>query len=115
MAQCKMGRLMENDVRLLFFSPSEDVEREHDDVFPSDERLRDVAPFFGRFWHENKALFVKPIHDIFGDTGQNLRHKIPKLADDRRREKSQSEYVDDFYGAVLAFLDFHLDHADLSQ
>jgi Uncharacterized conserved protein (DUF2293) len=32
----------------------------------------------------------------------------------RRREKAQSEYVEDFFGAVLAFLAFHPGHADLA-
>ena len=31
----------------------------------------------------------------------------------RRREKAQAEYVEDFHGAVLVFLAFHPDHADL--
>ncbi len=38
-----------------------------------------------------------------------------KEADARRRDKAQSEYVEDFYGAVLAFLAFHPQHADLAQ
>ena len=38
-----------------------------------------------------------------------------KETDARRREKTQSEYVGDFFGAVVAFLDFHLTHADLAQ
>lgn len=33
----------------------------------------------------------------------------------RRREKVQAEYVEDFHGAVLTFLRFHPDHADLAQ
>ena len=32
----------------------------------------------------------------------------------RRREKAQAEYVEDFHGAVLAFLAFHPAHADLA-
>ena len=31
-----------------------------------------------------------------------------KEADARRRDKAQADYVEDFYGAVLAFLAFHL-------
>jgi hypothetical protein len=38
-----------------------------------------------------------------------------KAADARRREKAQSEYVEDFAGAVLSFLSFHPDHTDLAQ
>jgi len=38
-----------------------------------------------------------------------------KVAEARRREKNQAEYVGDFFGAVLAFLDFHADHASLAQ
>ncbi|QDT44132.1 hypothetical protein Pan241w_42380 [Gimesia alba] len=33
----------------------------------------------------------------------------------QRREKVQAEYVEDFFGSVLAFLDFHPAHADLAQ
>ena len=38
-----------------------------------------------------------------------------KEADTRRREKAQAEYVEDFHGAVVTFLAFHSDHADLAD
>jgi hypothetical protein len=38
-----------------------------------------------------------------------------KDADGRRRDKAQAEYVEDFFGAVLAFLAFHPNHADLAD
>jgi hypothetical protein len=38
-----------------------------------------------------------------------------KEADARRRDKAQTEYVEDFRGAVLKFLAFHPAHADLAQ
>ncbi len=38
-----------------------------------------------------------------------------KEADARRRDKAQAEYVEDFFGAVLSFLDFHACYADLAQ
>ncbi|QVL34998.1 DUF2293 domain-containing protein [Telmatocola sphagniphila] len=38
-----------------------------------------------------------------------------KEAAARRREKVQIEYVEDFHGAVLAFLAFHPNHADLAD
>jgi hypothetical protein len=38
-----------------------------------------------------------------------------RAADARRRENAQAEYVEDFLGAVVAFLDFHPDHADLAD
>jgi len=38
-----------------------------------------------------------------------------KEAGARRREKAQAEYVEDFLGAVMTFLDFHSDHANLAQ
>lgn len=38
-----------------------------------------------------------------------------KAASTRRREKVQSEYVDDFFQAVLAFLDFHPEYKDLAH
>lgn len=37
-----------------------------------------------------------------------------KEASSRRREKVQAVYVEDFFGAVLSFLDFHPAHADLA-
>ncbi len=38
-----------------------------------------------------------------------------KAADAKRRENAQAEYVEDFFGAVVAFLDFHPAHAELGQ
>jgi hypothetical protein len=38
-----------------------------------------------------------------------------KEADARRRDKAQAEYVEDFYGAVVAFLAFHPAHTDLAH
>jgi hypothetical protein len=38
-----------------------------------------------------------------------------KEADARRREKAQAEYVEDFFGAVVAFLAFHPNHAELAH
>ena len=38
-----------------------------------------------------------------------------KLADAKRRNVVQAEYVEDFTGAVLAFLEFHANYADLAQ
>src|SRR5213078_1418656 len=37
-----------------------------------------------------------------------------KEADAKRREKAQTVYVEDFFGAVVAFLAFHPNHADLA-
>ncbi len=42
-------------------------------------------------------------------------HAKRKEADARRREKAQAEYVEDFLGAVVAFLDFHPDHTNLAR
>ncbi len=38
-----------------------------------------------------------------------------KVADARRRQKAQAGYVEDFHGAVVAFLGFHPKHADLAD
>ena len=38
-----------------------------------------------------------------------------KEADARRRDKAQAGYVEDFFGAVVAFLAFHLTYADLAN
>jgi hypothetical protein len=37
-----------------------------------------------------------------------------KEADARRRERAQAEYVEDFFGAVVIFLDFHSAYSDLA-
>jgi hypothetical protein len=42
-------------------------------------------------------------------------HAKRKQADVRRREKAQADYVEDFQGAVLSFLAFHGNYADLAQ
>src|SRR5262245_11641847 len=38
-----------------------------------------------------------------------------KQADARRRDKAQAEYVEDFFGAVVAFLAFHPNYAELAD
>lgn len=38
-----------------------------------------------------------------------------KEADARRRDKAQAEYVEDFFGAVVALLGFHGNYADLAD
>ncbi|CAN5240698.1 DUF2293 domain-containing protein [soil metagenome] len=38
-----------------------------------------------------------------------------KEADARRRDKAQAEYVEDFHGAVVAFLAFPANHAELAE
>jgi hypothetical protein len=38
-----------------------------------------------------------------------------KEADARRRDKAHAEYVDDFLGAVVTFLGFHQNYADLAD
>ena len=38
-----------------------------------------------------------------------------KQADAKRRDKAQEVYVEDFFGAVVAFLSFHPNHSDLAQ
>jgi hypothetical protein len=38
-----------------------------------------------------------------------------KEADSRRRDKAQAEYVEDFLSAVVRFLGFHENHADLAN
>jgi Uncharacterized conserved protein (DUF2293) len=38
-----------------------------------------------------------------------------KVADARRRDQAQAEYVEDFFGAVLTFLAFHPSHAHLAE
>lgn len=38
-----------------------------------------------------------------------------KVADAQRRDHAQAEYVEEFFAAVVAFLDFHAEHAELGQ
>ena len=38
-----------------------------------------------------------------------------KIANARRREKLQTEYVDEFLSSVIAFLDFHQEHAAVAE
>lgn len=38
-----------------------------------------------------------------------------KVADAKRRDKAQSEYVEDFRGAILSFLNFHSRYEDLAS
>lgn len=38
-----------------------------------------------------------------------------KVSDAKRREKAQAEYVEDFHGAVVAFLAFHPTHSQLAH
>src|SRR5580692_6980345 len=38
-----------------------------------------------------------------------------KEADARRRDKAQAEYVEDFFGAVVAFLGFRANYVDLAE
>jgi hypothetical protein len=38
-----------------------------------------------------------------------------KQADVRRRETAQDDYVEDFFGAVVTFLAFHENHAELAE
>jgi TfoX/Sxy family transcriptional regulator of competence genes len=38
-----------------------------------------------------------------------------KAANARRRESDQADYVEDFFAAVVTYLDFHADHAHLAQ
>jgi hypothetical protein len=42
-------------------------------------------------------------------------HTRRQQSDARRREKAQQEYVEDFLGAVVQFLAFHPNHADLAE
>jgi len=37
------------------------------------------------------------------------------VANARRRDKAQAEYVEDFFGSVVTFLAFHPNHADLAD
>jgi hypothetical protein len=42
-------------------------------------------------------------------------HARRKAADARRRDQAQKEYVEDFFAAIVAFLSFHPNHAELAE
>jgi hypothetical protein len=48
-------------------------------------------------------------------TRSTEEHAKRKAADARRRDKTQAEYVEDFFGAIIAFLAFQPIHADLAE
>ena len=61
------------------------------------------------------AATVDRIRAELEDERATEGHAKRKQADARRREKSQAEYVEDFFGAVVSFLAFHPTHADLAK
>jgi hypothetical protein len=61
------------------------------------------------------AITIDRIREELEAERSTESHAKRKEADARRREKAQAEYVEDFFGAVMSFLDFHSDHDDLAQ
>ena len=64
-------------------------------------------------WAE--AAVIEKIKTELESERDSDSYRKKRAADTRRREKKQTEYVEDFQGAVLSFLDFHSRHASLAR
>jgi hypothetical protein len=60
------------------------------------------------------AVAGGPVKPWNAQTDQELL-SLPVGADARRRDQAQAEYFEDFFGAVLAFLAFHPNYAELAS
>ncbi|MCH9655302.1 MAG: DUF2293 domain-containing protein [Planctomycetes bacterium] len=96
---------------------------------PGDAGLTRRVKSAGEFWavqeKKGRRVFSKGVWAP-ANTIERIREELTaerstdayvkrKAADARRREKTQTEYVDDFYRSVLAFLDFHPAHQALAE
>ncbi len=61
------------------------------------------------------AATIKRIRAVLEVERSTEGYARKRQASARRRDKAQAVYVEDFYGAVLAFLSFHPNHADLAN
>ena len=61
------------------------------------------------------ALTIEAIRADLEAERSTEQYAKRREADARRRDKAQAEYVEDFYRAVLEFLDFHFNHADMAE
>lgn len=88
-------------------------------------RIKAAGDFFAVAEKRGRKVFSRGIWTAAA-TVERLREELDaerstesfakrKEADTRRREKAQAAYVEDFHGAVLAFLAFHEKHADLAD
>jgi hypothetical protein len=96
---------------------------------PGDAALTRRAKAAGDHWivqeKKGRKVFSKGVYAP-AETIDRIRAKLEtersaesyarrKAADAKRRENLQAEYVEDFLGAVVAFLDFHPAHVELGQ
>ena len=96
---------------------------------PGDAGLTRRVKAAGEFWivqeKKGRRVFSKGVWAP-AETIERIREELTaerstdayakrKATNARRREKTQAEYVDDFYSSVLAFLDFHPVHEDLAK
>ncbi len=96
---------------------------------PGDAALTRRVKATGQFWavqeKVGRKIFSRGIwtdaaaiqaiqKDLEAERGTEAFAK-KKEADARRRQHAQAEYVEDFLGAVLAFLAFHPTHAELAD
>jgi hypothetical protein len=61
------------------------------------------------------AATIERIRAELGAERSTVGYARRKEADARRRDRAQAEYVEDFLGAVVAFLAFHPDHAHVAE
>jgi len=96
---------------------------------PGDAGLTRRVKAAGEFWivqeKKGRRTFSKGVWAP-AETIERIRNELDaerstdayakrQAAAAERREKVQAEYVDDFLGTVLAFLDFHSAHAELAD
>jgi hypothetical protein len=96
---------------------------------PGDAALTRRVKSAGDHWlvqeKKGRRTFSKGVWAL-ADTIDRIRHELEverstdayakrKATDARRRENAQATYVEDFLSAVVAFLDFHPNHAELAQ
>lgn len=93
---------------------------------PGDAAMTRRVKAAGQFWivqeKKGKKIFSRGVWAP-SDTIDRIRSELEaerstesyakrKVAEAKRREHAQEEYVEDFYGAVLSFLNFHPSHAE---
>ncbi len=97
-------------------------------LLPGDAALTRRVKASGEFWviqeKRGRKIFSRGVWtsanieriraDLEAERGTEQFAK-QKAAAARRRDKVQTEYVEDFHGAVVTFLAFHPAHADLAQ
>ncbi len=61
------------------------------------------------------AATIQGLREVLAAERSTEAFAMRKAADARRRERAQAEYVEDFAGAVVAYLGFHSRHDELAR